>query len=140
MLVVLPPGILRAGLAVRRKNLRPPQQPGGRSSKAQICALERPAKPAQQAAKNPGGMDAEHNKINPPSRRVYNSKLQVNRPKSLSCIISSLAADLRDSSYRAAEQLSSPAAEQAAAGKVRACRSGASPHLAGYLGQVDVLT
>jgi hypothetical protein len=78
--------------------------------------------------------------FNPPSRRVYNSKLQVNRPKSLSCIISSLAADLRDSSYRAAEQLSSPAAEQAAAGKVRACRSGASPHLAGYLGQVDVLT
>eukprot|EP01047_Picozoa_sp_COSAG01_P111176 COSAG01_NODE_39971_length_469_cov_1.856757_1_plen_97_part_01 len=39
-----PTGILRAGLAVRRKNLRPPQQPGGRSSKAQICALERPAK------------------------------------------------------------------------------------------------
>ena len=76
-------------------------------------------------------------RFNPPSRRVYNSKLQVNRPKSLSCIISSLAADLRDSSYRAAEQLSRPAEQ---AGKVRACRGGASPHPAGYLGQVDVLT
>ena len=60
--------------------------------------------------------------FNPPSRRVYNSKLQVNRPKSLSCIISSLAAALRDSSYRAAEQLSSPAEQ---AGKVRACRGAA---------------
>jgi hypothetical protein len=55
--------------------------------------------------------------INPPSSTVRDSKLQVNRPKSLSCIISSLAAALRDSSYGAAEQLSRPASEQA--GKVR---------------------
>jgi hypothetical protein len=52
----------------------------------------------------------------------------------------SLAAALRDSSYRAAEQLSRPAEQAASAGKVRACRGGASPHPAGYLGQVDVLT
>eukprot|EP01047_Picozoa_sp_COSAG01_P063995 COSAG01_NODE_8392_length_2803_cov_46.105030_2_plen_238_part_00 len=76
--------------------------------------------------------------FNPPSSTVRNSKLQVNRPKSLSCIISSLAGALRDSSYRAAaEQLSRPAEQ---AGKVRACRGAASPHPAGYLGQVDVLT
>jgi hypothetical protein len=48
--------------------------------------------------------------INPPSSTctVTDSKLQVNRPKSLSCIIISLAAALRDSSYRAAEQLTHP--------------------------------
>jgi hypothetical protein len=77
------------------------------------------------------------NVFNPPSSTVTDSKLQVNRPKSLSCIIISLAAALRDSSYRAAEQLSRPAEQ---AGKVRACRGAASPHPAGYLGQVDVLT
>jgi hypothetical protein len=42
-------------------------------------------------------------------------------------------------SSRAAEQLSRPA-EPEQAGKVRACRGAASPHPAGYLGQVDVLT
>jgi hypothetical protein len=80
---------------------------------------------------------AKVNFFNPPSSTVTDSKLQVNRPKSLSCIIISLAAALRDSSYRAAEQLSRPAEQ---AGKVRACRGAASPHPAGYLGQVDVLT
>jgi hypothetical protein len=55
----VPTGILRAGLAFRRKNLRPPQQPGGFGPKPQICGLGCPAKPAQQAAKNPGGATKE---------------------------------------------------------------------------------
>jgi hypothetical protein len=50
-----PTGILRAGLAARRKNLRPPQQLGRFYSKRRIRRLKYAAKPAQQPGEIPVG-------------------------------------------------------------------------------------
>eukprot|EP01047_Picozoa_sp_COSAG01_P023765 COSAG01_NODE_1447_length_10278_cov_47.625209_5_plen_130_part_00 len=73
-----PTGILRAALAVRRKNLRPPQQPGkgGFYSKPRIRA-----EPAQQPGKHSGGSDA----IGRPMMLCSQSVRHATRRRSAQC-------------------------------------------------------
>jgi hypothetical protein len=76
-----PTGILRAALAARRKNLRPPQQPGGFYFKPRICGLEYAAEPAQQPGKHSGGSDA----IGRPMMLCSHSVRRATRRRSAQC-------------------------------------------------------